>query len=886
MVTFRPTLILLVFIIFLGVAGRAQNTSLSQTELDDYRRQASMLVQYLEGTLNFLGDPASTVKEKEIIINESYSKIFRDDKVQVEDDLDEGRETPLNKDVQAYLKDVDFFFRNVQFTFDIQQVDQLVNDSGEVYFRVSLMRNLTGTTVSGDSVSASRPRFVEINLDPYKKDLKIVSFYTTKLNQKEEYRLWWSNMPKVWKDFLGQDVIVYDTLPLNRIESIVYDGIVVRRWKKVTRNDQYFVMGTDTLPQSMNHLLFGRRPDTTFFISDTRTLMMPDTIKTDLAPVYRAISDITKITEINISYKQQFTDIEPLSMLHELRLIDFSNTPVNDISPLRNLNKLEAIYLSGTRVSKLDPIMYSVHIREIYCFDTDVDRLDAIAGFRQLEKLYCFNTPIKSLEPISGMKTLLALRVNNTLVEELSPLEGMKSLRLLDISNTEISDIDVISGLISLQMLSMDNTRLKSIEALRNLTSLSIVQFSNTEVNDLSPLSGLGQLKKVYCDKTRVSSSDALAFMRSKPGTLIIYETEELSAWWTSLPIYWRAILAENTGITSNPGPEGLHQIVNLTRLDLRGNSYLQNIQPLSKLTNLNYLSLASTEIDDISPLINLSELQEIDLSNTRISNISPLQNILGLETLNIENTRVEKLGALDAMTRLKLVKADGSRINTSELIQFKTKQPETVVLYQTETLRQWWQGLPEHWQQLFRDRTGIQDQPSDLQLQGVADLRELQITDNMAFDDLTPLQPLVLLETLVLRNTMVGQLDALSSLKNLRRLEFPGHPISQIGPLASLTRLEELNMENNPVTDLSAISELSNLRILNVAGTQIRNLKAIIGLRDLEELSVYNTRLRTLSPVEQLPSIKHIKCYKTRIRQKEIDQLKAGKPGLTVLFY
>lgn len=886
MVTFRPTLILLSFFLFLCAAGHAQNTSMNQTEVDDYRKQASMLVKYLEGTLNFLGDPASTVKEKEIIINESYSKIFRDDKVQVEDDLDEGRETPLNKDVQAYLKDVDFFFRNVQFTFDIQQVDNLINEQGEVYFRVSLMRKLKGTTVSGDSISASRPRFVEINLDPFKKDLKIVSFYTTKLNQKEEYRLWWSNMPKVWKDFFGQDVVVYDTLAMNRIESVVYDGIVVRRWKKVTRNDQYFVMGTDTLPQSMNHLLFGRRPDTTFFISDTRTLMMPDTIKTDLASVYRAISDITKTTEINISYKQQFTDIEPLSMLHELRLIDFSNTPVNDISPLRNLNKLEAIYLSGTRVSKLDPLMYSVHIREIYCFDTDVDRLDAIEGFRQLEKLYCFNTPIQSLEPIRGMKTLLALRINNTQIADLSPLEGMKGLRLLDISNTATNDITVIDGLRSLQMLSMDNTRIKNIDALRNLSSLSIVQFSNTEVNDLSPLSGLGQLKKVYCDKTRVSSSDALAFMRSKPGTLVIYETEELSAWWSSLPIYWRAILSENAGITSNPGPEGLHQIVNLTRLDLRGNSYLQNIQPLSKLTNLNYLSLANTEIDDINPLINLSELQEIDLSNTRISNITPLQNILGLEALNIENTRVEKLGALDAMTRLKLVRADGSRINTTELIQFKSKQPETVVLYQTEALRQWWQNLPEHWQQLFRDKTGIQVDPTDLQLQQLADLRELHITDNMAFDDLTPLQPLVLLETLVLRNTLVGRIDVLSSLTNLRRLELPGHPVNQIGPLSALAKLEELNMENNPVADLSAISGLTKLRVLNVAGTQIKNLKALAGLRNLEELSVFNTRLRSLSPVEHLPSIRHIKCYKTRIKQKEIDQLKAGKPGLTVLFY
>jgi Leucine-rich repeat (LRR) protein len=886
MVKFRPTLITLACLLFLFAISHAQTTAPNQSELEDYRKQASMLVKYLEGTLNFLGDPGSTVKEKEIIINESYNKIFRDDKVQVEDDLDEGRDTPLNKDVQAYLKDVDFFFRNVSFSFDIQQVDNLVNEKGEVYFRVSLIRSLRGITVAGDSIRASRPRFVEINLDPFKKDLKIVSFYTTKLNQKEEFRLWWSNMPKVWKDYFGQDIIVYDTLPMNRIESITYDGVVVRRWKKITRNDQYFVMGSDTLPQSMNHLLFGRRPDTTFFISDTRLLMMPDTIITNLGPVYAAIAEITKTTEINISYKQQFTDLEPVSMLSELRLIDFSNTPVSNIAPLRNLNKLDAIYFSGTAVKSLDPLMYSVHIREIYCFDTEVDDLSPLEGFRQLEKLYCFNSPVRSLEPIQGMKSLLALRINNTKVNNLDPLKGMIRLRLLDFSNTAVSDISVIEGLKGLQMLNMDNTLISNINPLRNLSSLSIVQFSNTDVADLSPLSGMGQLKKVYCDKTRVSSSAALAFMRSKPGTLVIYESEELSAWWASLPIYWRAILAEHAGTSANPDSEGLHQIVNLSRLDLSGNSYLQNIQPLGKLTNLNFLSLASTVIDDISPLINLSELQEIDLSNTRISNIFPLQNILGLETLNIENTRVEMLDALDAMTRLKLIKADGSRIQENEVIKFKAKQPDALITYQTERLTNWWEGLPEHWSALFSARLYLEGRPTALQLQQLADLRELRITDNLAIDDLSPLQPLVMLETLVLQATLVTRLDVLASLKNLRKLEFPGNPVSHIGPLANLSLLEELNMENTSVSDISAIAGLTSLRLLNVSGTQIRNLKPIAGLRALEELSVYNTRLKSLSPVEQLPSVRHIKCYNTRVKKKEIDQLKANKPGLTVLFY
>ena len=51
---------------------------------------------------------------REIAVN--YTKFFRDEDVQVEDDLIDERETVTNKNVQAYLKDVDFFFKNVSIS--------------------------------------------------------------------------------------------------------------------------------------------------------------------------------------------------------------------------------------------------------------------------------------------------------------------------------------------------------------------------------------------------------------------------------------------------------------------------------------------------------------------------------------------------------------------------------------------------------------------------------------------------------------------------------------------------------------------------------------------------------------------------------------------------
>ncbi|MBM3436853.1 MAG: hypothetical protein FJY07_11625, partial [Bacteroidetes bacterium] len=83
------TLFLFGSILALTVAESIAQTpgTLSKEELGKYKKQVTELVKYFEETLNFLGDPSSVAKEKEIIVNDSYLKMFANDKVQIEDDF-------------------------------------------------------------------------------------------------------------------------------------------------------------------------------------------------------------------------------------------------------------------------------------------------------------------------------------------------------------------------------------------------------------------------------------------------------------------------------------------------------------------------------------------------------------------------------------------------------------------------------------------------------------------------------------------------------------------------------------------------------------------------------------------------------------------------------
>ncbi|MCS6833821.1 MAG: hypothetical protein NZ521_09630, partial [Flammeovirgaceae bacterium] len=112
-------------------AASEQQKTPEQQKIEEYKAKALDLLEFFEFALNTMGDEETTQQEKDIIINETYLKYFRDNKVHIEDDLVAVRQTITNKDVQAYLKDVDFFFKNVTFEFADPKVEYLMSETGD-----------------------------------------------------------------------------------------------------------------------------------------------------------------------------------------------------------------------------------------------------------------------------------------------------------------------------------------------------------------------------------------------------------------------------------------------------------------------------------------------------------------------------------------------------------------------------------------------------------------------------------------------------------------------------------------------------------------------------------------------------------------------------------
>jgi Leucine Rich Repeat. len=839
--------------------AQTQNTGkpLTKEEMAAYEKEIGLMINYLEETMNFIGEGTSTAQEKEIIFTQSYNKIFSDDKVQIEDDLDDKRTTPINKDVQAYLKDIDFFFKKATFEFAIQNIANYQTDDGKTFFKVTLTRKLTGETINADSVNNVKTRYIEINYDRQNNDMKIASIYTTKLNEKEELKNWWNNMTDGWRSYLAKGIVVYDSIPLDSVSRINANNFIAA-YPSVR------IYGKDTVVQ-WNH----------------------STFDTDMNPLYSTLRSLTQIQNVDVSDMSNIYNLDPLSELSNLTTLDISGTKVRDMAPLRNANKMKILKANRTRINDLSPLKYNIELRELEVAETQVKDLDGIEALSNLEKLDISKTQVQDIALLRNFRNLSHFAASGSKITNLEPLTDLGNLSYIDISNTNVMGLAPIEKLKSLQSINISSTPIDNLYSLENLEGLKELFFSNTSINDLSPLKNHKRLSKIYCDNSGIKVAEASEFAKDRPYTLVIYDTEALKTWWEGLPIYWKAVFQKQNNLDSEPNTEQLHAIINMKELNLSGNKYLQNLLPVSRLTNLETLDISNTEIIRLDPLNGMPNLHTINMENTYVATLQGLANLYNLKFLNINATPIDDLETLSKLTKLETVLADNSNITNEQVIALKEKQPQVTVIYQTNDLQSWWGNLEYGWKEILKNHIPYNTaNPNGLELQKMVDLKDITIDPSISIQTLEPLSKFFWIETLKANNQSIRDLSPLSNKQHLRELEIQSNPITSLEPIQMDILLEVLNVENTQISDLSSIEKMQNLRILNASGTGIKSLKPLANLTKLENLSIYNTNVKNISPIENITTLKSLKVYNTKVRSKSIEELQQKRFDINIVYY
>lgn len=801
--------ILSAFFILMAVAGAEAQQS--KADVKKHEQKVRDMVAFLEYVLNNIGSSTTSARDKDVLITESYSKIFRDAKVQVEDDLVEKRNVITNKDVQAYLKDVDFFYDNLKFEFTIKDIQGKVNANDRLFYKVSLLRNIQGTTVDGKLVNNTIPRYIEINYDPKDQDLKIVSIYTNEFDEKGALLNWWKQLSFEWQSILQRKMNITDSVDLADIQNMA------------------------------------------------------------------------SIEALDLSGNQFIQDIEPLTQLSALQILNLSNSSITDLSPIRNLTELTELNLSGTQLADITALKYSDKLVKLNLNGTSVSDISILDRMSHLENLELSGTEVTDFTPLSNLSALKYLNLEQTKISNLSPLDSLFNLVELNASKTLVENVSPLKALQKLTLLALDSTQVSYTKPLADLKNLKIVRMNNTLISDLSAFQDLPHIERIYCDQTKINRAVAESFMASRRGVLVIYDSKDLQGWWESLAAPWQRVFKEAAKTATTPTNEDLVKITNLDSINVADNDQLKDVEPLQRLQKLQALIVNGTEIQNLSPLQEHRRIKTLDISNTPVNDISVLRHFTDLSLLRADKSKIESLEPLKGLRHLKRIYADETGINDNQAADFLSKNHDCLIIYKTDTLLTWWNELSENWRQIFTAQVPMGGKPKREDLHRLVELESLQFKD-VAVDNLSSLGVFIRLANLHFSGTALADISPLTQLKSLKKISATNSPIRDLGPLASLDALEELDISNTPIEELRPLSDLQNLKALNCSGTQVSNLSPLENL-SLESLDCSNTNVKKLEPLFGLP-LKTLKCYNTRVSSKEVEKLKSRIPECNVVYY
>jgi hypothetical protein len=774
-------------------------------------------IRFLEFLLNTVGNSQTSARDKDVIIRESYLKIFQNGKVQVEDDLVFDRKVVTNKDVAAYFRDIEFFYKNIEFKFKIREIKPGQKENGQLFFLASLDRTITATGLNGEKISNIKPRFIEVNLDEKSQELKIASIYTTKISRDDELKAWWTSLDPEWKLYFKS------RFQISNGDSVALDKL-------------YKFVAVDSL---------------------------------------------------NLSGKSQIKNLKPLSELRDLKFLDISNTTIEDLSPISNITFLETLNLSSTPTIAIKFIKYSDRLRDLDISNTQIEDISELANLTNLQVFKASNTAIQSFAVLNQFKSLKDLDLSESGFNTIENIKDLAVLESLSLSKNYILNYSLLSKISSLISLNLSETNFEDLSPLSSMTNLVHLDITACNISDLSPVASLTSLKTIAADETKISQEEATQFVRNHPDILLIHHVKDLLSWWENLSLAWKNVLIKiNPELEiEKPKIEILTQTLNLSVLNL-DDSGIETLMPLVRFVALTSISISNNQkLDNLLPLQEVKTLLQLTAKNTSVQDASGLKENVLLERIDLEGSPILSIAALSSLPELNYLNVNSSQVKEFEFPEFLLIRPDVSIIYRSDSLFSWWEGLNEDWKQVFSEKYKLSASPTTEELHQLTSVASLTL-ERVSFTSLEPLTIFSNLRKLTVFDSPTMILSPLRQLTKLTSLTLSQIPAIDYLPITGLVDLEELNLSNTGIEELIALGKLTNLKKLNLSGTNIKSLKGIGTLKKLEELDVASTDLRSLKALEDIVGLKKLTCFNTRLTPRIVDSFKESFPKCEVRFY
>ncbi|CAL6068513.1 Conserved_hypothetical protein [Hexamita inflata] len=248
-------------------------------------------------------------------------------------------------------------------------------------------------------------------------------------------------------------------------------------------------------------------------------------------------------------------------------------------------------------------------------------------------QIYCCQ--LQYLDGIEQMLQLQKLDLNTNCINELGKLSNLINLTFIDLHDNQICDITPLQTLVNLQELYLWSNQIEDISAVKKLTNLKILNLGGNNISDITTLSSLTELNTLYLWDNLVTEIESLQYLTK----LKIM----------SVRTSWKVPISQQ----------------------------FQNIQYISRLTNLTDLFISRSQVSDISTLRNLTNLSVLELCENRISDISSIRYLSKITDLLLDQNIIVDIYVIKYLTKLQKLNINSNRVvdltplrNLSNLIE------------------------------------------------------------------------------------------------------------------------------------------------------------------------------------------------------------------------
>jgi Leucine-rich repeat (LRR) protein len=753
------------------------------------------IVAFLEYMLNTIGSSSTASRDKDIMVTESYSKIFRDAKVQVEDDLDEERDVITNKDVVAYLKDVDFFFNDVKFEFTVEEIKRNTMPNGQLFYKVSMTRHLTGTTPEGKQVNNTMPRYIEINYNPQDQDLKIVSIYTNQFNEKEALTAWWKDLSYEWKEIFKRN------LP----GALHGDSVQLEDIKNIT--------AIEHLDISSNQYIQNLSPLAQ--LPSLKLLNLSGTNVNDLTP----IRNLTELAELNLSHTK-IHDLSPLKYSIKLLRLNIDHTLVSDISVVEKMPDLQNFDMSVTPVLDFTPLSNLVKLFNLNLRGTQISNLSYVEKLIELTDLNVSTTPVRDAGPLKVLKNLSMLTIDSTGIRDITPLNTLQNLKVLHANFTLISDLQPLQKLPGIEKIYCDHTSITrdKADAFMSVRPNVLVIFDSKDLKawwETLPQ----EWKEVLSSSARIAQNPT---------------KEELA----------KVTNIDSINFQSNTPIRDLEPLRKLQKLKviIASKTSVTDLSPLREHTDIRYLDISETEVSDLSVVNKFGKLKVLQADGSKIQDLASLSGLKSLEKLYADHTAIVDVNAREFLEKNPRCLLIYKTVHLNRWWHSLSEEWKKVLRTQMETdtisTRENLHKLAERRKLNFKDAA----------LSDLSALTEFVILEELDFSgtsitNITPLENLRSIKSLHATSSPIQQIGSLSQFADLEDLDISNTPVDDLKPISNLQKLKRFNCAGTQIKKVDSLENLQKLESLDCSNTRVNKIDPLIHL-ELKVLKCYNTKI------------------------------------------